>query len=524
MKKMNLIVEGWRKFLNEAEEQSSEPQASQKSSGDLLTQVKEILSKNPHTSALVDKITDKNIVDNGETFYVNFPEDLDSPHMSKHFNKENPGSVWSIGKQEVNKLILDTLKKAPTFKGQEGPAFKFKWMNQQSKSDVGYDSLVKVGQGDSSVSKTTDLEKFGMVDRIKDWAKISDVVKANNYELVTQDGNPYTEEDLKNNVPGFLKQEISVKQGDKMSNPTKIYNLITAKVGEVNGKPLLTLMTIFPGMNPVGADGKDILNKKDLAAAGYALLKPSTQVKENKMKITKQYLKQVIKEELSNQLQENDILDGMSKEEICEKLGVKYYEDYARVEDETFYNELVRDLYEKKGIQVNGDNLYDIKQEIANLINNQQQSMSEGSKIKVTKQYLKQVIKEELQKTLNEEDSVATALGLSHGYNPEQFIQAATNLINTKDPQEFEKLKSISNELQKRILNLTQKLNNDPNSREALKKLRMGLLQATSPRQASYLQGQQSKRKDYSDKAKEKAQATSGNYHKQGMNGWMNGM
>jgi hypothetical protein len=128
--------------------------------------------------------------------------------------------------------------------------------------------------------------------------------------------------------------------------------------------------------------------------------------------------------------------------------------------------------------------------------------------MKITKQHLKQIIKEELQKTLNEEDSVATALGLSHGYNPEQFIQAATKIINTKDPQEFEKLKSISSELERRILNLTQKLNNDPNSREALKKLRMGLLQATSPRQASYLQGQQSKRNDYSDKAKGK---TSGN-------------
>lgn len=133
--------------------------------------------------------------------------------------------------------------------------------------------------------------------------------------------------------------------------------------------------------------------------------------------------------------------------------------------------------------------------------NVEQQPVKEN-KMKITKQYLKQVIKEELGKTLNEEDKVATALGLSHGYSPEQFIQAATQLISTKDPQEFEKLKSISGELETRIVNLTQKLNKDPNSREQLKQLRMDLLHATSSRGAQRLQYIQSRRKEFSDKAK----------------------
>lgn len=61
-----------------------------------------------------------------------------------------------------------------------------------------------------------------------------------------------------------------------MQNPTKTYNLVTSKVGEVEGKPVLTLMTIFPGINAVDKNGNDITSKKDFAEAGYAFIKSST--------------------------------------------------------------------------------------------------------------------------------------------------------------------------------------------------------------------------------------------------------
>jgi hypothetical protein len=145
---------------------------------------------------------------------------------------------------------------------------------------------------EGEIKKVEDLEPFGMTDRVKEWDKVDAVAKQNGYNLVTKEGEVYNEEDLKNNVPCFIKQEIGVVDGDKMQNPTKVYNLITAKVGEVDGKAVLTLMTVFPGVNPVDKDGKDITNKKDLAAAGYALIKSektNESINKNKLKYLKTF-------------------------------------------------------------------------------------------------------------------------------------------------------------------------------------------------------------------------------------------
>ena len=89
-----------------------------------------------------------------------------------------------------------------------------------------------------------------------------------------------------------------------MSNPTKSYNVIAVENEKINEKPLLTLMSIFPGLSPIDKNGNDIKKKQDFAAAGYAFVRPPDQVKENKMKMTKQDLKRIIKEELQKVLKE----------------------------------------------------------------------------------------------------------------------------------------------------------------------------------------------------------------------------
>jgi len=259
-------------------------------SGSKLELIKNIIKENQFLSKYADQITEDSLKEFNEYIYVKLPDELNSPHINKHFDESNPGSIWSISKEEVTKLILETLAKKPTKSLQEGPTFKYKWLNLEYTKPVGFDSLKKV---DGDISKEVDLEPFGMVERVKEWEKVDAVAKQNGYELVAKDGDntrEYTEEDLKNNVPCFIKQEVGVVEGDKMQNPTKIYNLITAKVGEVEGKPVLTLMTVFPGVNPVDKDGKDITNKKDLSAAGYALIK-SKQTNEslNKLKYLKTF-------------------------------------------------------------------------------------------------------------------------------------------------------------------------------------------------------------------------------------------
>ena len=259
-------------------------------SGSKLELIKNIIKENQFLSKYADQITEDSLKEFNEYIYVKLPDELNSPHINKHFDKSNPGSIWSISKEEVTKLILETLAKKPTKSLQEGPTFKYKWLNLEYTKPVGFDSLKKV---DGDISKEVDLEPFGMVERVKEWEKVDAVAKQNGYELVAKEGDntrEYTEEDLKNNVPCFIKQEVGVVEGDKMQNPTKPYNLITAKVGEVEGKPVLTLMTVFPGVNPVDKDGKDITNKKDLSAAGYALIKSKkTNESINKLKYLKTF-------------------------------------------------------------------------------------------------------------------------------------------------------------------------------------------------------------------------------------------
>ena len=259
-------------------------------SGSKLELIKNIIKENQFLSKYADQITEDSLKEFNEYIYVKLPDELNSPHINKHFDKSNPGSIWSISKEEVTKLILETLAKKPTKSLQEGPTFKYKWLNLEYTKPVGFDSLKKV---DGDISKEVDLEPFGMVERVKEWEKVDAVAKQNGYELVAKEGDntrEYTEEDLKNNVPCFIKQEVGVVEGDKMQNPTKTYNLITAKVGEVEGKPVLTLMTVFPGVNPVDKDGKDITNKKDLSAAGYALIKSKkTNESINKLKYLKTF-------------------------------------------------------------------------------------------------------------------------------------------------------------------------------------------------------------------------------------------
>jgi hypothetical protein len=265
----------------------------------LLEQIKDLLKANKFLADKADFITEEMVKDEGNSIYLQFPNELDSPHIKKHFDKSGPASAWSISKESVSDLILKTIKTKPTKSVQEGPTFKYKWLNVNSGKNIGFDSLKKVSE---KVEQVVDLEPFGMVDRVKDWNQISKVVSDNNYELVTKNEQPYTEEDLNNNEPAFIKQNIGVIYGDKTENPTSIFNLILAKIGEVNNKPVLTLMTVFPGINPVDNSGNDITNKKDLIKHGYALIK-SKSINESIRKIVREGFLNLLKENIYDNIE-----------------------------------------------------------------------------------------------------------------------------------------------------------------------------------------------------------------------------
>jgi len=265
-----------------------------------LEQIKDLLRDNKFLADKADSLSGDIVKDVDSSIYLQFPNELDSPHIKKHFDKSGPASVWSISKDAVGDLILKTIKTKPTKTGQEGPAFKHKWLNVDSGKNIGFDSLKKV---DGEIESTVDLEPFGMVDRVKDWSVVSKVASDNNYELVTKDQKPYTEENLKNNEPAFIKQNVGVFYGDKTENPTSIFNVVLAKIGEVNNKPVLTLMTVFPGINPVDGSGNDITNKKDLIKHGYALIKPKSDVNESIRKIVREGIFSILNENVSNKIE-----------------------------------------------------------------------------------------------------------------------------------------------------------------------------------------------------------------------------
>ena len=254
-------MENWRRFLKEGEE------------GDLFSQVQQIIRDNKFLSHLADKITPESIKDIGNYYYVQFPGELDSDHIKKHFDESDPGSTWGISPEQVSGLILDIISKPPTKEVEERGALKFKWLNVPTGEDIGFDSVVRKDPNDPGIEDSVDLEPFGMVDRVKDWAVVAGVAKENDYDLVTQDREEYTEEDLKNNKPAFIKQELKVVSGSKMDNPTDVANVVTAKIGDVGGKPILSLMAVYPGLTPMDNAGNDLSNKKEFQKYGYYFLK-----------------------------------------------------------------------------------------------------------------------------------------------------------------------------------------------------------------------------------------------------------
>jgi serine/threonine protein kinase len=257
---MKLIMENWNRFINEDVEQPVE-------------KIKQIVSNNVHLKHLVPKINEKTIKDLGNIYYLQFPDGLNSDHIKKHFDKNSSASIFSISQDQVADLMLSIMKKNPTRSVTEREILKHKWLNIPTDSQVGFDSLKKLDPNDPSISIESDLDPFLMTKRVKDWNIVSKVAKDNDYELVTSEGRPYTEQDLANDADAFIKQEIGVIPGRKEDNPTKLMNIVVAQIGEVDGKPVTSLMSVYPGHQPVDEKNKDLTNKKDFKEHGYYFVK-----------------------------------------------------------------------------------------------------------------------------------------------------------------------------------------------------------------------------------------------------------
>jgi hypothetical protein len=262
---VKLILERWNQFVNEAEELS-----------DVVSQVREIVAAYPHPdiSRRQDQISAETVKEVGSFLFVLFKDSLDSDHMNKHFDEKNPISTWTISKDQVKDLMFDIMEKEETPKPVvERGVQKYKWLNVPTEKDIGLDSLKKAKPNDPSIKVIDDFERFTMTDRVKDWSVVSKVAADNKYELVNQERSPYTKQDLASDKPSFIKQKIGVMLGDKKQNSTRLVNVVVAEIGKIGKRPVVSLMSAFPGNSPVDSTGQDIMDKKAYKDHGYYFLK-----------------------------------------------------------------------------------------------------------------------------------------------------------------------------------------------------------------------------------------------------------
>lgn len=250
-----------------------------KSDSNILDKIKELMQNTPPIKDYASKIEVENIhIIANKIIWVELPGELESNHLKKHFDKNESGSTWTISQDEVKKLMEKTIESKPTFAGLEGPTgreiYKYKWLNLDCGKDIGLDSIKQIKPGDK-VDDYEDLELFGLTKKEGvTWEFIQSVASKADYKLVKKVDNKtedYTEEDFQNGEDCYIKQVIGVVKGEKI--PTRLVNLVMSKIGEIDGKPVLTMMTVYPGISPKDKDGKDITNKKDFKASGFAFIK-----------------------------------------------------------------------------------------------------------------------------------------------------------------------------------------------------------------------------------------------------------
>ena len=108
-------------------------------------------------------------------------------------------------------------------------------------------------------------------------------------------------------MPDGRKETVKIKQGQRPK--TDVFNVITAEIGEDSGKPILSIITAFPGPNSI--DGVEMpMDRNDFAEKGFYFIvdkkldenmKPSKEILRMKKLaglITESEINQILKESI----------------------------------------------------------------------------------------------------------------------------------------------------------------------------------------------------------------------------------
>ena len=173
----------------------------------------------------------------------------------RHSDRSKPGSIIT---GDLKDIITKTIRKSPS----ESSGGRVKWLD------------VKVGNvGEMGVAKATPEEVSGMTD--------------------------YT-------MPDGRKETVKIKQGQRPK--TDVFNVITAEIGEDSGKPVLSVITAFPGPNSI--DGVEMpMDRNEFAEKGFYFIvskKLDENIKPSKEMLRMKKLAGLITESEIKQILKND--------------------------------------------------------------------------------------------------------------------------------------------------------------------------------------------------------------------------
>jgi len=207
---MKLIIERWRKFLNEEEGEAP------------YEEIQNIIDGNQY---LRGKITagPENVHDLGDKYLLM----SGVSHISeRHKDRCFPGSLFLKGDEEVKQAILKIVKEMSPEAGKVLAV-------PSGVSGLGMDRLVK-----TTPEEVAELEDYEMKD--------GTIVK--------------------------IKRE-----GENPGQVTDRLTVIAPSIGQASGKPVLSLVTAFPGFMGTGEGGDgdiEISDRADYAKNGYYFLVP----------------------------------------------------------------------------------------------------------------------------------------------------------------------------------------------------------------------------------------------------------
>ncbi len=255
-KEFNLLVEGWRNFLNENSE--SLP----------LEELQNLIDSHDFFNDKNIKVSDSNIHESGEYYLLGTDERFE--HMKeRHTSGQNskPGSKF-FSKINLLEIIKDIIKDSPN--DTKDPT-KLKWIEVEHKNNIGTEEIKKASAKEAMAMKQmTFSEVFSnkkIIPMLQDKGKI---ITNSEGEKSAKQGTDLSKlpKWKKGDGEAYMIERISVSSGE--GEETNKISFISRIVGKLlNGKIFIAPITTFPGSDVKDEKGESITDRNKLSKHGY---------------------------------------------------------------------------------------------------------------------------------------------------------------------------------------------------------------------------------------------------------------